>query len=100
MISLWRMFMEKSRLFVILVQCILRKACLPSMTVTNGLQLLPVPENSESSELENNLLIACKILFQKIFQLPKSRIAAVKEKLVNIPILENERCSADTYSIT
>lgn len=84
MISLWRMFMEKSRLFVILVQCILRKACLSSMTVTNELQLLPVPE----------------LLFQKIFQLPKSRIAAVKEKLVNIPIHENERCSADTYSIT
>jgi hypothetical protein len=36
-------------------------------------------------ELENNL-IAKVILFQKVFKLPKSRMAAVKDKIVNIPI--------------
>ena len=66
-----------------------KKGMLPSMAVANGLQLLPVPENLELSELENNL-IARKILFQKIFQLPKSRIAAVKDKLVSILIHEND----------
>ena len=67
----------------------LKKGLLPSMAVANGLQLLPVPENLELSELENNL-IARKILFQKIFQLPKLRIAAVKGKLVSILIHEND----------
>jgi hypothetical protein len=36
------------------------------------------------TELENNL-IAKRILFQKIYQLPKSRMAGCKDKLINIP---------------
>lgn len=73
--------MEKSRLFVILVQCILRKACLPSMTVTNGLQLLPLPENSESSELENNLLIACKNFVSKDISTSKIKDSSSKREI-------------------
>ena len=41
------------------------------------------------TELENNL-IAQRVLFQKIFQLPKSRMAACKDKLINIPISEKD----------
>ena len=66
----------------------LQKGMLSSVAVADGLQLLPVPENLELSELANSLTTQ-KILFQKIFQLPKSRIVAVKGKLVNIPIHEN-----------
>ena len=64
----------------------LQKGMLSSVAVADGLQLLPVPENLELSELANNLTTQ-KILFQKIFQLPKSRIVAVKGKLVNIPFM-------------
>ena len=39
--------------------------------------------------MENNL-IARRILFKKIYQLPKSRMAAMKDKLVNIPIREDD----------
>ena len=55
------------------------------MSVANGLSVVNVKENLELTQLENNL-IAKKILFQKVFKLPKSRMAAVKDKIVNIPI--------------
>ena len=42
-------------------------------------------KDTKLTEIENNL-IAHTILFQKIFLLPKSRMSAVKDKLVNIPI--------------
>ena len=55
------------------------------MSVANGLSVVNVKENLDLTQLENNL-IAKKILFQKVFKLPKSRMAAVKDKIVNIPI--------------
>ena len=41
------------------------------------------------TELEG-ALIAKTILFQKIFQLPKSLWTALKDKIVNVPIQENK----------
>jgi hypothetical protein len=41
------------------------------------------------TELEN-YLIAQNIIFQKMFQLPKSRWSATKDKLVNIPVSLND----------
>ena len=56
------------------------------MCAANGLHLIPYPSTQlKLTEIENNL-IAKRILFQKIFQLPTSRIAACKDKLINIPI--------------
>ena len=37
-----------------------------------------------------NNLIARRILFKKIYQLPKSRIASLKDKIINIPIGEED----------
>jgi hypothetical protein len=67
----------------------LKKGNMPSMAAANGLELVVVDENLNLTELENNL-IAQRILFQKIFQLPKSRMAACKDKLINIPISEQD----------
>ena len=58
------------------------------MSVENGLKTITVPDNLNLSELENNL-IAKVIPFQKVFKLPTSRMAAVKDKIVNIPIHES-----------
>ena len=55
------------------------------MSSANGLDLLTFNNNLELTELESNL-IARKLLFQKIYQLPRSRMAACKDRLVNIPI--------------
>ena len=54
------------------------------MAVANGLALHS-NDNLQLSELESNL-ISKRLLFQKIYQLPKSRMAGCKDKLINIPI--------------
>ena len=60
------------------------------MSCVNGLELVDVTEpNLKLSELESNL-IAKRILFQKIYQLPRSRMAGCKDKLVNIPINDTD----------
>ena len=57
----------------------------------NSLSLVDLPNDPDLSlsEMENNL-IAKRILFQKIFQLPRSRMAACKDKLVNVPIHDTD----------
>ena len=60
------------------------------MCANNGLKvdILPKPE-MRLSELENNL-IALNIVFQKIHILPKSRWSGTHDRLVNIPIGEQD----------
>ena len=62
---------------------------MPCMSVANGLILRPIQDLDKLSEVENNL-IAQNILFQKIFLLPKSRMSAVKDRLVNVPIAPSD----------
>ena len=63
---------------------------MPKMCSNNGLKvdILPKPE-MRLSELENNL-IARNIVFQKIHLLPKSRWSGTHDRLVNIPIGEQD----------
>ena len=64
----------------------LQRGKLPSMSVGNGLMLRKLCDPElKLSEIENSL-IAQNIIFQKIFLLPKSRMSAVKDRLVNVPI--------------
>ena len=64
---------------------------IPPMSVYNGLALVDLHGDKDLNltELENNL-IAKRILFQKIYQLPKSRMAGCKDKLINIPINDED----------
>ena len=56
------------------------------MSVCNGLDVVAVDDpDLQLSELENNL-IALRIMFQKIYYLPKSRWTALKDRVINIPI--------------
>ena len=56
------------------------------MSIKNGLFLTKLNDpDTKLSEIENNL-IAQNIIFQKIFLLPKSRMSAVKDRLVNVPV--------------
>ena len=70
----------------------LKNGKMPPMAAANGLKVLPIPKEIELTELENNL-ISRRILFKKIYQLPKSRIAAMKDKIVNVPIREDDIAS-------
>ena len=67
---------------------------IPPMSAMNGLQLKETDEmiNYEGlklTELEG-ALIAKTIIFQKIYQLPKSRWTALKDRLINIPINDDD----------
>ena len=49
----------------------------------------PQDPELELTELEGNL-ISKRIVFMKIFQLPKSRWTALKDKIINVPVNEND----------
>ena len=66
---------------------------IPPMSTKNGLELTETDkmikdQNLDLTELEG-ALIAKNIIFQKIYQLPKSRWTALKDKIVNVPINED-----------
>ena len=67
------------------------KGKIPPMCVKNNLQLFDISGHEELklTELEN-CLIALNIIFQKVYQLPKSRWPAMKDRTVNIPIYESD----------
>ena len=68
----------------------LTRGKMPSMSVENGLTLRKISNpDMKLSEIENSL-IAQNIIFQKIFLLPKSRMSAVKDRLVNVPVRPND----------
>ena len=60
------------------------------MSTMNGLKLAETDEEIRAqglnlTELEG-ALIAKNIIFQKIYQLPKSRWTALKDRVINVPI--------------
>ena len=61
----------------------------PKISTQNGLQLDEKPESLHLSDLEN-VLIARNFVFMKVFTLPKSRMSAAKDKIVNVPIPDTD----------
>ena len=55
------------------------------MSVKNKLKLDPQDEDLQLTDFEGTL-IARNIIFQKIYQLPKSRWTALSDKVINVPI--------------
>ena len=62
---------------------------MPPMSVRNNLELDQLSENLILTELEG-VLIAKLIPFQKIYQLPKSRWTALKDRIINVPINDED----------
>ena len=67
----------------------LRAGKLPPMSAKNGLQVYNHEPDMELTELEGNL-VAKNIVFMKIFQLPKSRWTALKDRIVNVPVKDDD----------
>ena len=59
------------------------------MSAMNGLKSHEHDPELELTELEGNL-IAKNIVFMKIFQLPKSRWTALKDKIINVPVNDSD----------
>ena len=67
----------------------LKAGKLPPMSTLNGLQIYDHGPELELTELEGNL-IAKNIVFMKNFQLPKSRWTALKDKIINVPVKDDD----------
>ena len=63
---------------------------MPPYCVKNGLECEYVPPPLDDLNDLEKILGSKRILFLKIFHLPKSRWKAVKDKTVNIPILDDD----------
>ncbi len=61
----------------------------PPQSFLNGLCLETTPDSLNMNELENTL-IAKNIVFLKLFCLPVSRWSAVTDKVVNVPVTDND----------
>ena len=72
----------------------MRSMKLPPMSAMNGLQLHETDRMIEDQGLKltelEGALIAKTIIFQKIYQLPKSRWTALKDRFINIPINDDD----------
>ena len=62
---------------------------MPPMSVKNKLRLETQDESLKLTELEGSL-IAKNLIFQKIYQLPKSRWTALTDKIINVPITNED----------
>ena len=58
---------------------------MPPMSMMNKLSLSEQDENLKLTELEGSL-IAKNLIFQKIYQLPKSRWTALTDRIINVPV--------------
>ncbi len=67
---------------------LLKKGVRPCISVHNGLSLDDIPDDLILTELEEQL-IAKRLLFMKIHLLPRSRMPAMKDRIINVP-LESE----------
>ena len=57
----------------------------PSINITNGLQLENVPEELKLTQLEQQL-IAKSLLFLKVKKLPTTRMKANHDIIINVPV--------------
>ena len=62
---------------------------IPPMSVANNLKLERQDENDQLTELEGSL-IAKNLIFLKIYQLPKSRWTALTDRIINVPITNQD----------
>ena len=62
---------------------------IPPMAVRNNLSLDKQEESHQLTELEG-ALIAKNLIFQKIYQLPRSRWTALTDRIINVPINDGD----------
>ena len=68
---------------------LVHKGQMPPLSYFNGLQLDDIPQFLKMNELEQTL-VAKELIFLKTFKLPVSRWSAVKDRVVNVPITDND----------
>ena len=82
--------METDEIFV--CHCCLthiKKGKLPSINVKNGLELEEIPEELLLTDLEQQL-VARSLIFMKVKKLPKFGMKAVHDKVISVPLEEED----------
>ena len=64
---------------------VIKKGKVPKIHISNGLWLDKVPEELELKDLEQQL-IARSLLFMKVKKLPTTRMKAMIDKVISVPI--------------
>ena len=67
---------------------LIRKNTIPKTHFSNGLELEKVPEELQLTDLEQQL-IARSLLFMKVKKLPTTRMKAMVDKVISVPIGKN-----------
>ena len=67
----------------------IQKNKLPKINVSNGLFLDEVPKELQLTDLEQQL-IAKVLLFMKVVTLPKSRLPAITNRVINVPLHDSD----------
>ena len=62
---------------------------LPKIHISNGLKLDKVPHELKLTDLEQQL-IARSLIFMKVKKLPTSRMKAMVDKVISVPLEEND----------
>ena len=68
----------------------LKKGSRPKLNYFNGLQLDSVPVELQNMSDIEQVLISKDILFIKLWKLPKSRMTAITDRVVNVPITDDD----------
>ena len=87
-LGFWLIVTPPQRAYIILARSNIFHACknylkngkLPPMSAKNGLKIEIQDREMELTELEGNL-ISLRLIFMEIYQLPKSRWTALKDKI-------------------
>ena len=63
---------------------------MPKLNKKNGLEVHPIPESViQLTDLESNV-IAKNLIFQKVHKMPKSRWSGTHDRLVNVPVHDDD----------
>ena len=65
------------------------KKKLPTLSRANGLALDEIPEELKLTDLEEQFIAKC-LIFMKVVKLPTSRIRALKYRIINVPMANED----------
>ena len=88
-VSQLKLHFKKEVIFCHNCVLLIRKSKIPKIHFSNGLELERVPEELNLKDLEQQL-IARSLLFMKVKKLPTSRMKAMVDKVISVPLEEDD----------
>ena len=67
----------------------LKEKKFPSLSIANGLALDEIPDELKLTDLEEQFIAKC-LIFLKVVKLPTSRMKAMKDRIINVPMSDED----------